>query len=136
MESNTEKFISDELIRTSKLFATKHKPHFPTKEFFSNWYVKKLEEQNFRCYYCDTSIFDIRKLIYEKKLLARKIGYGFRGPVFEVDKMNNSLGYSPTNCVLSCYYCNNDKSYTLNSEDYKIFFGSGRKAFFDYLLQL
>ena len=136
MENNIEKFISNERIRTSNLFSTKHKPHFPTKDFFADWYIEKLKEQNFKCYYCDTSIFIIRKLIDEKKLLTRKIGYGVRGPVLEVDKMNNSLGYSPTNCVLSCYYCNNDKSYTLESEDYKKFFGSSRKVFFDHLLQL
>ncbi len=135
MENNIERFISHELIRTLKLFSTKHKPHFPTKEIFATWYINQLKEQKFRCYYCETSIFDIRKLIEENKLLTRKTGYGMRGPVLEVDKMTNSLGYSPTNCVLSCYYCNNDKSYTLNSQDYKEFFGKSRKAFFDNLLQ-
>lgn len=129
-----EQFVIQELQRVAKLFGIKYRVGFPTKEAFTTWYVNQLQKQDFNCYYCDTSIFDIRKLINRNKLLTRKTGYGVRGPILEIDKMINAEGYLPANCVLSCYYCNNDKSYTLNSVDYKKFFGPTRKAFFEHLL--
>jgi hypothetical protein len=47
---------------------------------------------------------------------------------------NNDEGYSPNNCVLACYYCNNDKSYITNGDDYKINFGKNRKKYFRMLM--
>ena len=57
-----------------------------------------------------------------------------RGPVLEIDKKINDKPYSPENCVLACYYCNNDKSYTLDADDYKKFFGMAHNDYFQYLL--
>ncbi len=90
--------------------------------------------QEHKCFYCETSIFDIRRLIDNEMLLTRKVRYGVRGPILEIDRKDNPLGYNLANCVLSCYYCNNDKSYTLNSEEYKAFFGPNRNAYFRYLI--
>lgn len=59
-------------------------------------------------------------------------GEGRRGPVLEIDK--NDETYVPENCVLSCYYCNNDKSYTSSKEDYKVYFGKNRHQYFKTLL--
>ena len=131
---SNEEFLIKESERAHKLFATKHKPGFTTRESFSKWFRDQLLKQDFKCHYCETSILDIRRLIESNKLVTRKTGYGLRGPILEVDKMINSVGYSPENCVLSCYYCNNDKSYTLDSKSYKIFFGPARKAFFEHLI--
>jgi len=57
---------------------------------------------------------------------------GRRGPVLEIDKNDDT--YVPKNCVLSCYYCNNDKSYTSSKEDYKDYFGKNRHQYFKTLL--
>ncbi|MDB5226497.1 MAG: hypothetical protein JWN78_690 [Bacteroidota bacterium] len=133
MENITE-FLITEKNRVSKLYSKNRQTGFSSKEEFSAWYIEKIKEQKFECYYCTTSIFDIKKLIKEGKLLTRKAGKGVRGPILEIDKKNNPLGYNKENCVLSCYYCNNDKSYTLDSETYKKFFGEGRRKFFEYLL--
>jgi len=127
-------FILAERDRAADLFSTRHKPGFATKADFAQWFIRQMKQQNLSCHYCETSILDIRRLIDQGLLKQRKTGNGWRGPVLEVDKRSNHLGYSPENCVLSCYYCNNDKSYTLDSEAYKQFFGPNRKAFFDYLL--
>ena len=133
--SEIEKFLAIEKERVKKLYTTKkHKPGFKTNEDFVNWYVIKILNQNFKCYYCKTSIFDINKLIDAKKLKTRKTGYGKRGNVLEIDKKINETGYNPDNCVLSCYYCNNDKSYILDSEEYKKHFGKNRKKYFRKLL--
>jgi hypothetical protein len=124
-----------EEARVLKLYnSSKHKAGFINKKNFANWFLGRLEKQNFCCFYCETSIIDIKELISKKLLKTRKTGYGFRGPVLEIDKMVNDMGYNPQNCVLSCYYCNNDKSYILHSSVYKIHFGANRKRYFDSLL--
>lgn len=128
-------FIEQEKERVNKLFNKKHKPGFTNKTDLADWFANKLIEQDFKCKYCETSIFDIRKLIKNKKLKTRKIGYGERGPVLEIDKKINEIGYTKGNCVLACYYCNNDKSYILDYDDYKKYFGENRKNFFNALLK-
>jgi hypothetical protein len=128
-----EEFLKDEKIRIGKLYSTKHRKGFPSKDEFVKWFVNTIKSQNYKCYYCDTSIFDICSLIKQEKLKTRKTGYGRRGLVFEIDRKINSNGYTKENCVLSCYYCNNDKSYILDSEVYKKYFGESRKKYFEYL---
>lgn len=91
--------------------------------------------QNYKCEYCQTSIFDIKKLIQKERLKTRRTGNGERGPVLEIDRKININGYNRDNCVLACYYCNNDKSYILNSDDYKKYFGKARNDFFNDLLK-
>jgi len=128
-----EEFLKNEKVRIGKLYSKKHRKGFSSKDEFVKWFENTIKSQNFKCYYCDTSIFDIRSLIDQKKLKTRKIGYGRRGPVLEIDRKINSNGYTKKNCVLSCYYCNNDKSYILDSEDYKKYFGENRKKYFESL---
>jgi len=128
-----EEFLKNEKLRMGKLYSKKHRKGFPSKDEFVKWFENTIKSQNFKCYYCDTSIFDIRLLIDQEKLKTRKIRYGARGRNFEIDRKINSDGYTKKNCVLSCYYCNNDKSYTLDSKDYKKHFGENRKKYFEYL---
>jgi hypothetical protein len=131
----TYEYEQKEKSRVENLFSTKHKNGFKTKEDFSDWYILTLRKQNYCCYYCETSIFDINRLIDDKKLKERKIGYGWRGRVLEIDRKTNGKGYNSDNCVLSCYYCNNDKSYTLDSEDYKMYFGENRSKYFKSIIK-
>jgi hypothetical protein len=135
LKNNMDKpdFITAERERALNLFGTRHKPGFKNKTAFADWFIDQLLEQNLSCHYCETSIFEIKLLIDKGLLKKRKTRYGWRGSVLEVDKKSNHLGYSCENRVLSCYYCNNDKSYTLDSEAYKRFFGPNRKMFFEYL---
>lgn len=132
---NTKDFINSERERASRLFSTKHKSGFKDSFSFSEWFTRQLIKQNLCCYYCETSILTIRSLIDKGLLKTRATGYGCRGPVLEVDKKENNSGYTTGNCVLACYYCNNDKSYTLDAEAYKQFFGSNRKAYFEYIVK-
>ncbi|TCC92414.1 hypothetical protein EZ428_11890 [Pedobacter frigiditerrae] len=127
-------FLEQEKERVLKLYTVNHKPGFSTKQELSDWYLSQIQKQNYNCYYCETSIFDIRSLIEVNVLKARKIRYGFRGLVLEIDKKENSLGYQKENCVLACYYCNNDKSYTMDSNLYKKYFGISRFNFFQALI--
>jgi hypothetical protein len=129
---NKTAFSTLEHERALNLFSTKHRVGFTSKTVFASWFTLRLQQQDFCCYYCETSILDIRSLISQGLLKTRATGYGQRGPVLEIDKKENHLGYNQDNCVLSCYYCNNDKSYTLDSAAYKQYFGPNRKLFFEY----
>lgn len=127
-----EAFYQIESLRVAKNFnRAKHKG-FKDKNDFSDWFISQLKANNCRCYYCETSIHDIRRLIEAGILKERKIGNGFRGKILEVDK--NEEKYLKDHCVVSCYYCNNDKSYISEKEDYKENFGVNRKIYFEKLI--
>ena len=58
------------------------------------------------CHYCKITIGEIeelgnRKLLYKKTL---------RGWNLEIDRLNSNFEYTPKNCVMSCYWCNNAKT--------------------------
>jgi hypothetical protein len=53
---------------------------------------------------------------------------------FEIDRKDPFEVYNEGNCVLSCYYCNNDKSNTFDYEIYKETFGPVRKVAWEKLL--
>jgi hypothetical protein len=126
-------YFEKEFLRVrTNLYKSERKP-FGTRDDLANWFVGKLKEQNLKCFYCETSILDIEKLIDAKLLKVRKVkGDGCRGLVLEIDK--NDETYIPDNCVLSCYYCNNDKSYTSEKEEYKQNFGENRGRYFAKLI--
>ena len=131
---STEEYLKIEFARARKNLHNKERAAFGSKDNLATWFVEKLKSQNFCCYYCRTSIFDINKLINANLLKTRAVrGDGCRGPVLEIDKNDNT--YVPDNCVLSCYYCNNDKSYTSTMKDYKEFFGENRHRYFEILLK-
>jgi 5-methylcytosine-specific restriction endonuclease McrA len=101
---------------------------------FVSWWEERFRLQKGSCYYCETSILLIAELIKEKQLPARKVaGNGFRGSNLEVERLDSHGPYDRANCVLACYYCNNDKSYTSNADDYRTFFGPARKAYYEML---
>jgi len=131
---NHDVYLHAERERVVKLYSKKHKKGFPTKDAFLDWYSKQIQSQRYKCYYCETSILDIKSLIEKGKLKTRKTRYSVRGPVLEIDRNINDKGYSPNNCVLSCYYCNNDKSYITDGDDYKTNFGESRKRYFRKLI--
>lgn len=129
-----ETYVEKQRKRISKRSIKKYQPGFSSTEALSTWYCNQLEKQDFKCEYCEISIFDLSELINQGKLKTRKSGKGYRGPVLEIDKKINDQGYSPENCVLACYYCNNDKSYIFDDKDYKNFLAKSHKVYFEHLL--
>jgi 5-methylcytosine-specific restriction endonuclease McrA len=128
-----EEYIKQEYARVKKNLYKSERKTFGSADKLAAWFVGKLKDQNFSCFYCESSIFDINKLIDAGLLKTRAVrGEGRRGPVLEIDKNDDT--YVPENCVLSCYYCNNDKSYTSSKEDYKDYFGKNRHQYFKTLL--
>jgi hypothetical protein len=132
-----EAFIKEEESRIKRKWGKKYN-RFESKEKFATWYIDTLTELNCCCKYCNNSIFEIRYLIEKGKLIGRKCGRngkGIRGKVLEIEKIENDKGYTPQNCTLVCYLCNNDKSSVIDSTDYLKFMSCGRKKYIDYLIK-
>jgi hypothetical protein len=78
---------------------------------FYAWYERRLAEQKGICEYChligDTT-----------KSYGRPFRKGRRGLHLEVDRKSCNGQYSPDNCVLACYPCNNAKSDVFSYEEF------------------
>ena len=90
---------------------------FEDRQSFINWYMHELYINENKCHYCETSILKIRELLNAgliNGMAVRRLGKS--GPSLVTDKKDASGIYDYQNCVLSCYYCNNDKSNTFTYE--------------------
>lgn len=78
---------------------------------FYTWYKKQIAKQEGLCVYChlpgDT------RYHYGKHFRE-----GRRGKRLEVDRIESKEPYSPENCVLACYPCNNAKSDVFSYEEF------------------
>ena len=114
-------FLDEQKSRLSSYYSSNKIKfaNFGSKESFIAWYLSQLKVNDCKCHYCKTSILDIRRLLNNDLIGGRSVkGNGLRGPNFEVDRKNPFGKYEESNCVLSCYYCNNDKSNTFDYETY------------------
>ncbi|TFW57953.1 hypothetical protein CT676_27550 [Bradyrhizobium sp. MOS001] len=134
-----ENYRARERIRVKRLYSrTKHGTlgGFSSSTELVDWWIRKFDEQDGRCAYCETSIDRINRLINADLLRTRKVKRnGKRGPCLELERKNPNLDYSPENCALICYYCNNDKSYVYSEAEYRQFFAPARARHFEYLAQ-
>lgn len=121
-----DEYLNLELQRMTKL--KKMKP--------DEW-VNLLKKQEMKCYYCNTDIQDIQQLIVNRIISLRKRGSaGYSGLHFELDHKNaDKTDNDKNNLVASCYYCNNDKSNTIDSDTFKKYFGAAREGAFSKLIQ-
>ena len=81
---------------------------------FYSWYKRRLIEQKNKCSYCELKVPEILKL-YQRKSFRK----GRRGLHLEVDRKHCDRPYSPDNCVLACYPCNNAKSDVFSYNEFK-----------------
>lgn len=79
---------------------------------FYSWYENRVGEQKGLCEYCHLQ-GDTTK--YYRPEGFRK---GRRGFNLEVDRKDATGQYSPENCVLACYPCNNAKSDVFSYEEF------------------
>jgi 5-methylcytosine-specific restriction endonuclease McrA len=82
-------------------------------EYIEDIFSSKFPEAEFEnllnqktCHYCGISIDDIEKLGNSKKLYKKTL----RGWNLEIDRLNSNFEYTPDNCVMCCYWCNNAKT--------------------------
>lgn len=90
-----------------------------TKQQFFKWHNEQILQG---CYYCGLQEKEQQNII-ESKILESKRFYttknGTRGKHLEIDRKDPVGPYSEGNCVLACYFCNNDKSDIFQADDYK-----------------
>lgn len=109
----------------------KHRFGFQNSDNLANWWPDKLKSQQGCCDYCKTPIKLIRDLIDNNLLAGRPVkGKGVRGPCLELERMDHNAGYAPSNCVLICYYCNNDKSNVYSRTEYIEFLAPAKNSHF------
>ena len=108
---------------------------FNSFEEFLSWYKK--EEKV--CHYCGLTELQSQEIVMRGLLTSNRFpqngqtGQGqARGMWLEVDRIKPKGAYSEDNCVLACYFCNNDKSDVFDGEDYRLFFQNR----FQFLTQL
>lgn len=106
-------------------------------ESFEKWY----NSQEKVCHYCGLLEKESQEIVMTSILKSNrfpqdgKLGRGqSRGVWLEVDRIKPKENYSPENCVLACYYCNNDKSDIFHGDDYKKF-KTNRVEFLRELIQ-
>jgi len=80
------------------------------KSFYA-WYQGQIREQGDKCAYC--GLPGNTEVHYHRTF--RK---GRRGLRLEVDRKDNGVLYSPDNCILACYPCNNAKSDVFSYEEF------------------
>ena len=136
--TNLEEFLTEQRRRLPKYYsANKNKLRgFENRDRFIDWYLHELYINNNKCHYCNTSILEIRDLLNRDIITGRNVsGGGIRGQNLEIDRMQAAEEYSEFNCVLSCYYCNNDKSNTFNYDVYRNIIGPSRKIIWENLMR-
>ncbi|MFC6999966.1 hypothetical protein [Rufibacter roseus] len=91
---------------------------------FKNWYNSTEKV----CHYCGLKEEESQRIVMTGILKSNRfpqngiLGRGqSRGMWLEVDRIIPKDYYSLKNCVLSCYFCNNDKSDVFHGQDYKEF---------------
>ena len=86
-------------------------PEWENPQAFYTWYQEQSAKQHERCFYChlpgDTF-----------KHYGQHFRVGRRGKRLEVDRIEAKEQYSPDNCVLACYPCNNAKSDVFSYDEF------------------
>ena len=97
---------------------------FDSKSFVQ-WYMSIDKKCNY-CYLKEIEQFTIinNGILKSKRFFVEKNGN--RGKYLEVDRRDPNGPYSIDNCVLSCYFCNNDKSDVFNESQYYDLNGNNR----------
>ena len=92
--------IHTDLFKTIETqYVEKFSLKFPESDF-----LKLIEITH--CHYCQITLEEIETLGENKKLYKKSL----RGWTLEIDRLNSNFEYSPENCVMSCYWCNNAKT--------------------------
>ncbi len=126
--------VLKEMRRIRQLFYNKQGKDFEFTDFyeFYDWYLTQFEKQNGCCYYCKTEE-SVLSMLFEKKYTSIKRPN--RGKHLEVERRDSdSNKYNKTNCVLACYFCNNDKSDIFSEKEYFEYL-MDRKLFFNKQFQ-
>ena len=109
---------------------------FKDFDSFKIWYLA----QDKKCSYCNISEEDVRYIVMNGILKSKRFPENgvlkqgkARGYYLEVDRKDAALKYSSENCVLACYFCNNDKSDVFDFKSYTLFFQNRKNFLLDLI---
>lgn len=109
---------------------------FENFEDFKDWY-----SQEKVCHYCGLTEVECQEIVHKGILTSNRFPLNGifargvnRGYWLEFDRKQPKGKYSRENCVLSCYFCNNDKSDVFTDSQY-IEFKKDRVGFLKSLLK-
>jgi hypothetical protein len=118
-------------------YGKKGNREFDSFNDFYSWY----SETKKQCFYCGISEKECQEIIHRGILTSNrfptngKFKQGVnRGYWLEIDRKKPKGKYSKSNCVLACYFCNNDKSDVFDESQYKEFY-QNRAEFLRNLLK-
>lgn len=122
---------------SNKKSSNKEAMGFASPSEFVEWYRK----QEKVCHYCGLEEEESQEIVHKGLLtsnrfpLAGRLKQGVnRAYWLEIDRKEPKGKYDENNAVLSCYFCNNDKSDVFSAEQYFQFF-QNRRAFLLKLLK-
>jgi len=103
------------LSNLRKIWKSKFEKTELTESFweFKKWY-ENIEK---KCFYCGITETQINELFNRKKIYTKRN----RGKKLEIERLLPNEPYNNIeNLVFSCYWCNNAKTDTFSSEEFKI----------------
>jgi len=113
------------------------KDGFGSLNEFIMWY----SAQDKKCHYCEIEEKTVQELVCSGYLVSKRFPSDHRltrgrsrGVWLELDRKNPLGLYSEENCVLCCYFCNNDKSDIFTEEEYRSF-RNNRDTYLNELLE-
>ena len=103
---------------------------FDNFDDFIDWYFNhELVNHELACHYCGLTEKESQELVMTGLITSNRfpqkgvISRGKNRAIWlEIDRLNPKGLYSRDNCVLCCYFCNNDKSDVFGGNEYKKFF--------------
>lgn len=118
----TYKLKTEKQIKS--MFHTKKPMGFQNLKMFREWYINHPKV----CHYCSLTEEESQEIVHRGLLTSKRFPLGgqtrrgvFRGYWLEIDRKNPNGEYSEENCVLSCGFCNNDKSDVFSDIQYQEF---------------
>lgn len=103
------------LSKLRKIWKGKFENTETTESFweFKIWYEKTEK----KCFYCHITQDQLNELHDKNKVYTKRN----RGRILEIERLKPEEPYSNLeNCVFSCYWCNNAKTDTFTTDEFKI----------------
>lgn len=111
-----------DLYESMEALKTAHVNEFDLwQKTYAQQFVKIFPEDKFEelllkrhCEYCKITEAEIAQLGEQGKLFKKSE----RGWSLEIDRKNSNFEYTPENCVMACYWCNNAKTDEFTYEEF------------------
>jgi hypothetical protein len=117
--NKTQKQWNEEYLKPANKHLFKHFKDLFEKELPLQIFKEDIfgaDSNNRSCGYCSINESEITELIANSAIYTKRI-YS-RGKTMEIDQIDAFAGYSRSNIILSCYWCNNAKTDEFSYSDF------------------